>query len=311
MDLAAMAFGGPDALRRKPRLITLVNTHSPLQIDPETLDTLRVHAEYNQPLVITGGVTGGATGPVTRAGALAQSNAEVLAAIAVAQLLRPGLPVVMGVVASPANMFTAGGHLGAPDYAAGVRYAKGLATRYGIPCRCGGCVTDAPGLTSQAGCESMMNMLVTLQEQVDLIVHGAGILASFKGIGFEKFILDMEIIRMIEHLREEIEVDDDSLALEAIAAAGHGGQFLTLPHTLHHCRQAAWTSPIFSAKPLRAGGTAQDDQLARVRCELDRRLAAYRPPAMEPGLRTELEAFLTGTGVAPELFRQLDDIAER
>ena len=112
MTIAAMVFGSRQALKAKPRVLTLVNTLSPLQIDRIVLETIKVHAEYGQALLITAGVMSGTTAPITTAGALAMGNAEVLAAVAVSQMLREGTPVVMGLVVSPADMRTAEVRLG-------------------------------------------------------------------------------------------------------------------------------------------------------------------------------------------------------
>ena len=194
--------------------------------------------------MITAGVMSGTTAPITPAGALSMSNAEALAAIAITQMLREGTPVVMGVVVVPADMRSGGLNLGAPAHAICIRYAKALADMYGIPCRCGGCGSNADGLTAQSGYESMINMFVSLQEKVDLIIHSAGILSSYSGMSFEKFITDLEVVRIIEHHLADIIVNDNALALPVIVETGHGGEFLTHSHTLAQCRNVPWTGVI-------------------------------------------------------------------
>ncbi len=311
MALATMAFGGREALMQKPRVLTLVNTLSPLQIDRIALDTIKVHAQYGQPLVITAGVMSGTTAPITPAGALSMGNAEVLAAIAIAQMLREGTPVVMGIAVVPADMRTGSLTLGAPAHATCIRYTKALAGMYGIPCRCGGSGSDADGLTAQSGYESMMNMFVSLQEKVDLIIHSAGILSSYSGMSFEKFITDIEVIRLIEHHLADIAVDDNALALSVIIETGHGGEFLTHPHTLDQCRSLPWTSVMAVTGDPKIGETAQEAYLAKVNRTLERILSDYRQPELEPDLRTSLESFLIEIGLDAKHLNIIKQAAER
>lgn len=297
MTMAAMAFGGRKALMQQPRVLTLVNTLSPLQIDQMALDTIRVHAEYGQPLVISAGVMSGTTAPITPAGALAMGNAEALAAVAITQMLREGTPVVMGIAVVPADMRTGGLNLGAPAKATCIRYTTALAEMYGIPCRCGGSGSDADGLTAQSGYESMLNMFVSLQEKVDLIIHSAGMLSSYSGMSFEKFIMDLNVIRLIEHYHADIAVDDNALALPVIMATGHGGQFLTHSHTLAHCRSVPWNSVLDGIGRRKDAGNAQEAYLARVNSALERILSTYSQPELDADLRDELESFLIKSGV--------------
>jgi trimethylamine--corrinoid protein Co-methyltransferase len=311
MALATIAFGGREALMQKSRVLTLVNTLSPLQIDRIALDTLKVHAEYGQPLIVTSGAMSGTTAPITPAGALAMGNAEVLAAIAILQILREGTPVVMGIAVAPADMRTGDLTLGAPVNAICIRYAKALATMYGIPCRCGGSGSDADGLTVQSGYESMLNMFVTLQEKVDLVIHSAGMLSSYGGMSFEKFISDLNVISLIEHYHADIAVDDNALALQVIIETSHGGQFLAHSHTLDHCRSVPWTSIFTGTRHQKSAETAQEAYLAQVNGTLERILSTYRKPALDPDLRAALESFLIQSGMEAKLVDMLREAAAK
>lgn len=309
MAMAAMAFGGTEALMQKPRVLTLVNTLSPLQIDRIALETIMVHAEYGQPLVITSGVMSGTTAPITPAGALAEGNAEVLAAIAITQILRAGTPVVMGIAVVPADMHTGGLNLGAPANAICIRYAKALAEMYGLPCRCGGSGSDADGLTAQSGYESMLNMFVSLQEKVDLIIHSAGMLSSYRAMSFEKFVSDLNVISLIEHYQADIAVDDDTLALPVIIETGSGGHFLAHSHTLDHCRSVPWTGVLTGTGRPKDAENAQEAYLVRINSALDRILSTYRQPLLKPHLQTALENFLTKTGMDAKQLNMLKKAA--
>jgi trimethylamine--corrinoid protein Co-methyltransferase len=300
MELAALAFGGAQALQSTPHVLTLVNTLSPLQLDALALETMAVCAAWGQPLILSPGPMAGATGPVTLAGNLALAHAEALAAVAVCQALRPGLPVVYGLQPTTADMRTGAVCIGSPGFALQSLYGARLARRQGLPCRGGGAGTDAPQATAQSGWESMLALAVSRQAGLDVILHAAGILAGYGAMSYEKFVFDLEMLGMLAYFEDDLPVDADSLALETIAAVGPGGQYLTRPHTLAHCRRAPWRPTLAPA----GAGDGQDAQRLLLEAAGRRRAAlqtGYVRPPMDPALEAELEDYLRAQGCPPEL----------
>ena len=49
-------------------------------------------------------------------------------------------------------------------------------------------------------------------------------------------MVDLEIIRILNKINEPLLIDEASLTLDLIRQVGPGGEFLTSPHTLKHCR---------------------------------------------------------------------------
>ncbi len=296
MNMAGMLFGGRGRLLEKPVVLTLVNTLSPLQIDANALATIRTCADFNQPVIISPGPMAGATGPVTLAGNIALANAEALAAIAVCQMLRPGLPVVYGLMPTTTDIRTGGVSIGSPGLSVQTAWCARLARRYNLPCRGGGALTDAGRVSAQSGYESMMSMLVSAREHINLVLHSAGILAGFAAMSVEQLLVDAEIVRMVEYLLADLAVDEKNLALDVIEAVGPGGEYLTARHTMQNCRRAPWL-PEISVR----GAADPADFDRRFSGNLDRKLHAlldgYQQPGLEQGLRTELERYLLAEGV--------------
>ena len=83
-----------DELAREPALITIINTNSPLRLDGPMSDGLIEMALHGQPVVATPFTLAGAMSPVSLAGAIAQQNAEALFMVALAQIVRPGAPMI-------------------------------------------------------------------------------------------------------------------------------------------------------------------------------------------------------------------------
>ena len=288
MDLAAVVFGGHDGLKEKPRVITLVNTTSPLQLDHIALSTLLTCAQYGQPVIISPGPIAGATGPVTLAGNIAMGNAELLAGIAISQMIHEGTPVVYGLQATTADMKTGGISIGSPGFSLECAWGARLAKMYGLPCRAGGASSDAKGVSVQSGYESMMAMFITCQEKVDLALHSAGILDAYGAMSYEQFLVDTEIISMVEYYLNDMTLDDENLALDITQGVGPGGQFLASPHTFKHCRTVPWTPGI-----THRGKLSQDNAHDQVMANIQEKKAALLEQYAAPELDREVDQALT------------------
>ena len=296
MALVGTVFGGLETLRQKPRIITLVNTTSPLQIDRIALGTIRACAEHGQPVIISPGPMAGATGPITLSGNIALGHAEALAGIVIAQIIAPGTPVVYGLQATTSAMRTGSVSIGSPGFAVQAAWGARLAKMYHLPCRGGGAGTDAAAISVQGGYESMMAMLVSCREKINLILHGAGILNSYGAMSYEKFFVDTEIIRMIEYLLADLDTSPDALALDVIRGVGPGGQYLTHMHTMKNCRRVPWL-PEIGAGGLPKEGTAHGALLTSIAGKKQKMLAEYRRPRLEESAERALLDYLGNKGL--------------
>ena len=287
---------GIDDLLQKPRVITLISTLTPLQIDEAALYTLMTYAQYNQPVMVTPTVMAGTTGPITLAGTMALANAEALAGIALVQMARPGCPVMYGCQNTCADMQTGGISIGSPERALCVAMGAEMARMYDLPFRGGGSDTDAHGFNAQAGMEGMMTLMNSWQSGTDLIVHSAGILAGYAAMSYEKFILDIEMIGMLRRMERGIGVSEDELAQHVIAAAGIGGEFLTQPHTFQKCRQELY-SPRISKRGQLIGGDHQAELISSTETEKNRLLSSYKLPELTEEKQNTLRAIMVDNGL--------------
>jgi len=302
MEMLALVFGGKAALINKPRVITIISLNSPLQIDRSQLDSLQVYLDYGQPVIFTPGAMTGTTAPVTLAGATALANAETLAGIAIAQMIRPGTPVVYGGAASVTDMRTAGFSSGAPENALFAEYSARLARAYDLPSRTSGSISDAQGICVQTGYESMMNCLTRHQAGQHLSVHAAGLLDAVNAMSYEKFIVDLEVLGMVKYLMAGMTINEETLAVDVVNQVGSGGEFLTHKHTLKHCR----TEPFVPGISLRgSAGNPHELQLELIRQKKNALLASYCRPALPPLLDIQLYEYMLDCGFDAEITAQL------
>lgn len=107
----------------------------------------------------------GSTAPVTLAATIALTNAEVLCAIALAQMVRPGTPVLYASQSTTSDMRNGAIAIGSPEGALCYKYCARLAKFYGLPCRGGGALSDAKIMNTQAGYESMITYMACCQNK--------------------------------------------------------------------------------------------------------------------------------------------------
>jgi trimethylamine--corrinoid protein Co-methyltransferase len=247
-ELAAIAAGGREALLARPMAVGIVNPNSPLVWDGLMVDTLVACAEYGQPVAITPFLLAGTSAPVTLAAGLSLLVAETLAGVAIAQLVRPGTPCILGTFFSGVDMRSGGPSLGLPESVLTTLAGAQIARRYGLPLRGGGGLCSGIALDAQAATESAMSLWATYLAGCDLVVHSAGWLEGGLVASYEKMAIDLEVIRMLERIRGGLAVDDESLAFDTLAEVGPGGMVLGHEHTLERFRTDVFMSPLFRSQ---------------------------------------------------------------
>ena len=244
--MASIMFGSQDELSRKPRMISILCSLTPLVYDERMLGAIMEYARAGQPQLISSLGIAGATSPVTLAGTLAVQNAEVLAGIILTQLIREGTPVVFAGASTGADMQTGAPSIGSPEMAINTAATAQMARYYGIPARSGGAVCDAKYPDAQAACESMMSLLMAQVSGINFVLHSAGILESYSCMSYEKFVIDDEICGMVKRIKKAYDVTADTIALDVIAAVGPGGHYLDKDHTFEHFRTAFYQPSLFN-----------------------------------------------------------------
>lgn len=284
---------GDAFLDRNTVMTSLINCNSPLVWDDTMLSVLRVYAAANQACIISPFIMQGANTPITTAGAYAQLNAEALAGIAYAQLVRPGAPVVYGATLSTVSMKT-----GAPMYGTSetqlLMFLTGqMARRYGLPMRTGGMRTGSKATDSQAAYESLQTMLPAILAGGNFFLHSAGWLESGLSACFAKFLLDADQLTVLQRFAAGMDFDSDAFALDAMKEVGPGGHFLGCAHTLRH-----YATAFFTPETSEQGTYEQwseegsQDSLARASTLVTKKLAGHNAPPLDEAIDEELLAFI-------------------
>ena len=291
--MSEILFGGRDAIERTPATVSLINCNSPLRWDGRMLDALFEYAQANQALVLTPFLLMGAMSPVSIPATLAQQLAEALAGIALTQLLRPGCPVIFGSFLSNIDMQSGSPCFGTPESAVGLLCTGQLARHYGLPFRSGGAFTSSQTVDAQAGYEALMTMLPTFLAGTNYVMHAAGWLEGGLVSCYEKFVLDIELLRMMQEEFQPLEVDEESLAFGAHEEVGHGGHFLGAQHTMERFRTCFYRPLVSSSQNYerwnREGGK---DAAVRAGEICQKTLDAYEAPPLDESVRQQLQDYV-------------------
>ncbi len=137
-EMAAAVVGGPEKLRQRPIVSTMVCPTSPLQLHKGTAEIIMESAKAGVPVNILSMVMAGATAPATLAGTLVVHNAEVLGGIVLHQLTNRGAPVIYGSSSTIFDMRFVTAAVGAPELGMISAATAQLANFYLLPSFVGG-----------------------------------------------------------------------------------------------------------------------------------------------------------------------------
>lgn len=293
IEMVRIARGiSSDELLEQPSVMTVINTNSPLQLDIPMMQGIIEMASTGQVLIMTPFTLAGAMAPVTIAGALVQQNAEALAAIAFAQMIRPGTPVIYGGFTSNVDMKSGSPAFGTPEYMQAQIVGGQLARRYNLPYRSSN-VCAANTVDAQSAYESMFSLWGCISGQANLIMHGAGWMEGGLCCSFEKTILDIDLLQMVAEFLSPLDCSDDAMAFDAIADVGPAGHFFATEHTQQRYRDAFYSPIISDWRNFESWQEAgSPDAMQKANTEWKRRLALYEQPAMDSAVAEELADFV-------------------
>ncbi|MEI9425871.1 trimethylamine methyltransferase family protein, partial [Mesorhizobium sp. Cs1299R1N1] len=191
---------GEEFLQNNTVIISLANCNSPLVWDATMLDAVKVYAANNQAMILAPFVLGGASTPASTIGAVAQLNAEALAGVAFAQLVRPGAPCIYGQWLATVSMKSGAPMAGTPEICHMNMLVGQLARHYKLPWRCSGSNTSSKLVDAQAGYEAARNMYGALIAGANFVLSSTGYLEAALTQSYSKFMLDAEQMVMFYKL---------------------------------------------------------------------------------------------------------------
>lgn len=271
-----------------------ISGNSPLVWDSTMLEGLRVYAEAGQVVLLSPFVLGAANTPADVAATVAQLNAEALACLAYAQLVRAGTKMIYGQYTVSVSMKSGAPMSGMPEITLMNVIIGQLARRYGLPWRTTASQSSSKSFDAQSGYESATAYMSGASAGANLMLHAGGWDEAGLVCCMAKFIADAEQNLLIAKYAQGISFDNFDEALEAVTRIGPGGHYLGDAFTLKHFREAFIAPEMLdylSFEQWKAKGEKPMDQRCREKAAA--LLAEYQPPAMDPSRREALDAYVT------------------
>jgi len=243
--MGAVALGDEKLFRERPFISGWVLTLPPLGIDAESLDALMEMSRWKIPVMLSSGPILGTSSPVTIAGTIAQTHAEILGCLVVSQLTNPGAPAVYTSFARGVDMKTGNVSMACPEFGILKVGLAQMGKYLDLPVRMPSMLRDSKVLDAQAGFETGMIGTVTglnadlmdaMQLDMDLVVD------------FPDLVFCNECMAGIRRMARELVVDEDSLALQTMKEVGPGGTFLTHTHTFENFRRELWMPKLLERR---------------------------------------------------------------
>ena len=296
MEMVKIAHGlTEEAFRARPYMYTNINSTSPLKHDQPMIDGCLRMVRRGQAVVVTPFTLAGAMAPVTMAGAVTLSIAEALSAIALFQYVAPGTPAVIGTFTSNVDMKSGAPAFGTPEYIRATQMTGQMARYYGLPLRSSGvCAANVPD--GQAMWETSNSLWAAMQSGTNMVYHAAGWLEGGLIACPEKFIMDCEVLQMLQRYMEPDvwATGPDEIALDAIREVGANGHYFGIQHTQDRYESAFYQPFVsdwrnFEAFALDNGGVWTAERAHGLFKEI---VETFEPPPMDAGVREELAAFV-------------------
>jgi len=228
------------------------------------------------------------------AGAVAQSIAEALSAIALFQYVRPGCPCAIGTFTSNVDMKSGAPAFGTPEYMRATQMTGQLARFYNLPLRSSGvCAANVPD--GQAMWETSNSLWAAVQSGTNMVYHAAGWLEGGLIASPEKFIMDCEVLQQIQRYMEPevFATGPDEIAFDAIREVGNSGHFFGIQHTQDRYTTAFYQPFLSDWKNYEAwdlaGAVWTPERAHRMFKEI---IGSFEAPPMDPAIREELADFV-------------------
>jgi trimethylamine--corrinoid protein Co-methyltransferase len=239
LEMAAVAAGSIAAVQKRPFFVAGLCVISPLTQAGDFVEELFACGENNIPVYIEADALAGGTTPFTISGTAVEINANVLSAIALAQMANPGAPCIYASSSGILDMRSLNLGGSAPESTLLHMAQAQLAHHYGLPYY-GSNTPDSKLPDTQMGYESAQHFLGCAMGGVNIIHVAVGNLEMMCLANYEKCLIDNEMLGATFRMLRGIDCSRDAIGIDAFHEVKHSGQFLETEHTLQYLRRDRW-----------------------------------------------------------------------
>jgi trimethylamine--corrinoid protein Co-methyltransferase len=241
IEMLSAILGSEDAIKERNICSVIYSTLPPLIHEEEFCETYLELVKYHVPIVTIPMPNAGSTGPASLYGNIVVANAASLSALVLFQMAEPGTPIIYGHSTGITN-FRLGTFIeGAPESELMNSGLTEMGHFYNLPVLKAGVTTEAKQPGPQAVMEKAFTSLPSVLNGVDACV-GFGTLETSNLLCLEQIVVDHEIARICQRIKDGVEVSDAKDFMADVRAVGPTGHFLAQRSTRVACRSEEFLS---------------------------------------------------------------------
>ena len=226
---------GTDDIAFRSNMISQLSTTSPLYWERGAAKALHLVAKEGMPIAFLPQPITGMTAPYTLAGILTVQNIEELSGITIAQLIRPGVPMIYACAWTTYDMKRLNVLIGRPE-ASLLRIAGAqMAHFYNIPSHTTSPDNDGNIYDEQMAWEKMLSCVAGISGGNDMIMN-LGMFGTGMSISNEQLVMDNEMCKIARRFARGINVTPETIAKDVIKSVGQRDIFLAEEHTIDYLR---------------------------------------------------------------------------
>ncbi len=231
LEMLHMIAGGEKKWRDRP-FVSMSNCFvvPPLRFAEDSCHCMETAVRGGMPVLLLAAGQAGATSPAALAGSVVQEVAEVLAGLVYVNLLVPGHPAIFGTWPFVSDLRTGAMSGGSGEQAVLMAACGQMGRYYGLPTGIASGMADAKLPDAQSGYEKAYTNTLAAHSGANLIYESAGMHASLLGVCYESMVIDNDMLGAINRTVRGIEVNDESLSLDAMRDVCMGGPNHYLGH---------------------------------------------------------------------------------
>jgi trimethylamine--corrinoid protein Co-methyltransferase len=242
IQMASILMGGIEEVRKRPPFTVGLCVLSPLTHRKDFVEELWTCGENNIPVFVEADAIAGGTTPFTIAGCAVEINANVLAAIALAQMKNPGAPCIYSSSSGILDMKTLDFAGNAPEATLLHMVSTQLAHYYNLPYY-GACTPDSKLPDAQMGYEAMQHIMALAMAGCNIIHVSIGNLEMMKLASFEACLIANEIFGAVYRFLEGVDCSKEAIGIEVFKEVGHESRYLETEHAAKYVRSKERWNP--------------------------------------------------------------------
>ena len=287
VELASLVAGGRDALRKRPLFSVICCSIAPLSYETGIVEGMVELSKAGIPVMSMSMSLSGGSAPVTLAGTICNANTENLASLVITQFSAPGAPQIYCSSSAPINMRTGSINYMTVEQSLIAAGLGQMARRYSLPSMVGDWGvndTTEPGVPHTL--TEIFGLALSTMGNSDL-VSGIGGLDAVKGASFDQAVIESKLWESYRTFMRGYTISREMIALDVVKQVGHGGTFITHPHTAKHFRsELVFKDPSLAGWEVNRSTSMVPEAKAIAR----RLLAEHMPPKMDEGIVREGDA---------------------